>query len=73
MTDMNETIMKTDRRGRLRYTEDQKQAHVGGPTEPEAPGMPLRSLEELADGWPYLYFMVRRQAFDQERKIECRG
>ena len=28
MTDMNELIMKTDRRGRLRYTADQKQALV---------------------------------------------
>lgn len=28
MTDMNELIMKTDRRGRLRYTAEQKQALV---------------------------------------------
>jgi transposase-like protein len=28
MTDMNEVILKTDRRGRLRYTAEQKQALV---------------------------------------------
>jgi hypothetical protein len=28
MTDMNEVIMKADRRGRLRYTPEQKQALI---------------------------------------------
>jgi hypothetical protein len=32
MTDMNEVILKADRRGRLRYTPEQKQALIGNPS-----------------------------------------